>query len=51
MDLIKDDGMNICKKCGVVTGYDEAPEYIDFYENEYKMRRKSEYIVNTVDDI
>ena len=56
MNLIKDDGMNICKECGVVYGYDVAPEYNDFYENKYKMKRKRVYIrkyhlINTINDI
>ena len=56
MDLIIDVGRNICKECGVVNGYDAVPEYIDFYENKYKMRRNSVYIrkyhiVNTINDI
>ena len=44
MDTIKDNGMNICKTCAVVNGYDLQPPYIDFYKNMYKIRRKSIYI-------
>ena len=49
--------MYICVKCGVIHGYNAAPEYIDFYENKCKfIRLKSKYIrkyhiVNAVDDI
>ena len=44
IDLIKDDGMNVCKNCGVVNGYDLQALYIDFHDNKYKIRRKSVYI-------
>ena len=56
MDLIQDNGMNVCKSCGVVNGYDLQPPYVDFYENMYKKRKKSVYIrkyhiINTIYDI
>ena len=56
IDLIKDDGMNVCKNCGVVNGYDLQAPYIDFHDNKYKMRRKSVYIrkyhiLNVINDI
>ena len=55
MDLIKDNGMNVCKNCGVVDCYDLQGPYIDNNENMYKIRRKSVYIrkyhvLNMVDD-
>ena len=34
------DGLIICINCGVVDSYQTVPEYLDFYENRYKMRRK-----------
>ena len=37
------DGMNTCINCGLVNGYDYVPEYFNFYENMYKIRRKSVY--------
>ena len=37
------DGMNICINCGLVDGYDYVKEYIDFYDNMYKIRHKSIY--------
>lgn len=41
MELIKDDGMNVCINCGLVDGYDLVNEYIEFYDNMYRIRRKS----------
>ncbi len=43
IDLIKDNAKNVCRSCGSVHGYDFAYENIDFYENMYKIRRKSIY--------
>ena len=37
------DGMNTCMNCGLVDGCDYAKEYIDFYDNMYKIRHKSIY--------
>ena len=37
------DGMNTCVNCGKIYGYDYAAECIDFYENMYKIRKKSVY--------
>ena len=37
------NGMNACLNCGSVHGYDYADEYIDFYENMHRIRRKSVY--------
>lgn len=43
VDLIKDDGANVCRSCASVHYYDYARENIDFYENIFKIRRKSVY--------
>ena len=43
-DIIKvDNGMNVCQNCGIVQEYDYNKEYVDFYENKYRMKRKSIY--------
>ena len=42
-DIINDNGSIVCRNCGVVQGYKTAREYVDFYENRYRMRRKSVY--------
>ena len=56
MDLIKDNGMNVCKSCGVVNDYYLQDPCIDYNEDIYKIRIKSVYMrkyhfVNTVVDI
>ena len=40
-ELIKDNGELVCKNCGKVDSYGTIDEYIDFYENKCKMKRKS----------
>ena len=55
MKLIKDNLLE-CKNCGQVHDYLTADEYIDFYENRYRIKRKSIYyrkyhIINTLNDI
>ena len=35
--------MNVCINCGSVHGYQFVNEYVDFYENMNKIRRKSVY--------
>ena len=35
--------MFVCRNCGIVQGYDSSIEYIDFYENRHKLKRKSFY--------
>ena len=55
MRLIK-DGFIVCKNCGQVHDYLTADEYVDFYENRHKMKRKSVYhrkyhILNVINDI
>ena len=42
-DIINDNGLIVCRSCGIVQGYKIAREYVDFYENRYRMRRKSVY--------
>ena len=42
-DIINDNGMIVCRSCGVVQGYETAREYVDFYENRHRMKRKSVY--------
>ena len=42
-DIINNDGMIVCRSCGIVQGYETAREYVDFYENRHKMKRKSIY--------
>ena len=42
-EIIKDKGMIICQNCGSVYGYEVAREYVDFYENMRRFRRKSMY--------
>ena len=46
----------MCKNCGQVHDYLTAYEYVDFYENRHKMKRKSVYqrkyhILNVIDDM
>ena len=36
-------GMNLCLNCGIVHSCVYASEFINFYENMYKIRRKSVY--------
>ena len=55
MRLIKDD-LLVCKNCGEVHDYLTADEYVDFYENRYRIKRKSVYhrkyhIMNVMDNI
>ena len=37
------NGINVCLHCGLVNGCEYVIGYIDFYENMYKIRRKSIY--------
>ena len=37
------DGMNTCVNCGKIYGYVFVDKCIEFYENMYKMRKKSVY--------
>jgi len=42
-DIIDDDGMLVCWSCGIVQGYESSVEYVTFYENRHKLKRKSIY--------
>lgn len=44
-DMENNKGMNVCLNCGSVHGYETqyVNEYIKFYEDMYKIRRKSVY--------
>ena len=53
--LVK-DGHLVCINCGQVHDYLTADEYVDFYENRHKIRKKSAYhrkyhIINAMNDI
>ena len=54
MRLIKDNFL-VCKNCGQVHKSLTADEYIDFYENRHRIKRKSiyyrKYHINTLNDI
>jgi len=54
--IINDDGMLACLSCGIVQGYKSSVEYVNFYENRHKLKRKSVYhreyhINNTIMDV
>ena len=42
-DIINYNGMLVCRSCGIVQKYESSTEYVDFYENRHKMKRKSVY--------
>ena len=42
-DIINNDRMIVCRSCGIVQGYGTVREYVDFYENRHKIKRKSVY--------
>ena len=42
-DIINDNGLIVCRSCGIVQGYGTAREYVNFYENRHRIRRKSVY--------
>ena len=55
MTLIRDK-LCVCKNCGQVHDYVTADEYVDFYENRHRIKRKSVYhrkyhILNVINDI
>ena len=54
MKLVK-DGYLVCINCGQVHDYLTADEYVDFYENRHKGRKRSvyhrKYIINVMNDI
>ena len=54
-DIIEDK-MLVCRSCGVVHGYNNVDEYIYFYKNRHRLKRKSVYhseyhLNNTILDI
>ena len=55
-DIINDNNELVCQKCGIVQGYETVREYVNFYDNKHKLKRKSHYcrkyhINNTILDI
>ena len=42
-DIINGNGLIVCRSCGVVQGYKTAREYVNFYENIHRMKRRSVY--------
>ena len=42
-DIINDNLLIVCRSCGVIQGYKTAREYVNFYENIHRMKRKSVY--------
>ena len=55
-DMVNINGMNTCVNCGLVDGYDNVIGYFNFYDNMYKIRKKSVYhrkyhIDNVLDSI
>ena len=42
-ELINDNGMNVCQNRGVIASYEVANEYIDFYENMYRITKECIY--------
>ena len=55
MRLIKDNFL-VCENCGQVQDYLTADEYVDFYKNRYRIKRKSVYnrkyhIIDALNDI
>ena len=45
-ELLVDDYQMTCQNCGTVDHFIYKNDYIDFYENMYKIRKKSVYIRN-----
>ena len=55
-DMVNINGMNTCVNCGLVDGCDYVIGYFNFYDNMYKIRKKSVYnrkyhIENVLDSI
>ena len=42
-EIVINNGYIVCRNCGIVQGYKKAKEFINFYENLYRIRRKSIY--------
>ena len=54
--MLINDGFIVCKNCGQIHDYLTADEYVDFYENRHRIKRKSVYhrkyhILNVINDI
>lgn len=54
-ELINDESI-VCKNCGIVQGYQNFVEYVDFHKNKFKIRRKSVYyqkyhLINKMDTL
>ena len=51
-NIISDKGMQVCKSCGIVQGYNFSKEFVDFYCNMNRFLRKSvyhrEYHINNI---
>ena len=55
-NMVNKNGMNVCLNCGLVHGCEYVIGYLDFYENMYKIHKKSIYkrkyhIENTLNSI
>ena len=42
-NMTNKNGMNVCLNCGLVHGCEYAIEYLDYYANLHRIRRKSIY--------
>ena len=42
-EIINDNRMSVCNKCGIVQGYNYVKEYVDFHQNRHRFIRKSVY--------
>ena len=42
-EIVNDNNMLVCKKCGTVNGYKPLIEFVDFHSNKHRFHRKSVY--------
>ena len=42
-DIINDNMILVCRNCGIVQGYELLVEYVNFYENRHRLKRKYFY--------
>ena len=42
-EIVNDNNMLVCKKCGSVNGYKPLIEFVDFHSNKHRFHRKSIY--------
>ena len=42
-EIVNDNNMLVCKKCGSVNGYKPLIEFVDFHSNKHRFHRKSVY--------